>query len=337
MVGRVLPTVSPIRTLRRPAALAARTAERLSDVGSRYPLALIALGVVLYATGPIMLQASNLSGPAFSFWRLWVGTGALLLLTLSRGRRPRVSAEGRRWTIYAGLAFGVHQLLFMTATKMTSVVDVQLMNAMAPIATAVGAWWLFRERPGRRFWAWSLLAIGGGAFLALEASGPTGDPVGMGLAIANVVFFAAFFLCSKRSRDHIDVLPYLTGVIAVAAVLVSAFALLAGVDVHTVTRTDLLLAAGVGIGPGILGHFVMTWPLRWVAANIPPVIRLAQPAVAGLMAWFILGEALSLHHLVGGIVVVAGAAGAVGSRDGKALQARARQAAPAPATPVPAR
>lgn len=288
--------------------------------------------MVLYSTGPVMLQSSALSGPAFSFWRLWIGAAFLGGLAIGRSRRDGApllpGGAGRTWAIRAGVAFGIHQLMFMTAVKLTSVVDVALMNALAPIATALGAWWLFRERPGSRFFAWSAVAIGGGAALAISASGgPTGDPAGMALAVGNVAFFAVFFLASKASRDHIDVLPFLAVVMVVAAVLVSGYVLVTGEAVGVATGRDLLLAGGVAVGPGALGHFVMTWPLRWVPANIPPVMRLAQPAIAGILALLVLGEPLSLVHLLGGLVVVVGAAGAIGSRDGRALQREARESA----------
>ncbi len=287
---------------------------------------------MLYATGPVMLQSSTLSGPAFSFWRLWIGAVFLGGLALAR-RGGGVAWRGPagRWTAMAGVAFGVHQLMFMTAVKLTSVVDVALMNALAPIATAVGAWWLFRERPGVRFVAWSGVAIAGGAYLAVAAVGPAGDPFGILLAIGNVVCFAGFFLASKQSREHLPVLPFLAGVMLVAASIVTAFTLVAGVDVAPNGPSDLVLAAGVAIGPGALGHFVMTWPLRWVPANIPPVMRLAQPAIAGLLAFLILGEPMGAHHVLGGAVVIAAAAAAVLSRDGRAL----RQQAQADATPLP--
>lgn len=125
----------------------------------------MAVGVVLYSTGPVLLQTSTLSGPQFSFWRLW---------------------------------------------------------------------------------------IAGGAGLAVTAS-----------------------------TDHLPVMAFLLGTIFVAALLVSAFVALAGMDPTRATTTDLALAAAVALGPGLLGHFIMTWPLRYVPANIPPIMRLAQPFIAG--------------------------------------------------------
>jgi drug/metabolite transporter (DMT)-like permease len=301
---------------------------RVRAAARRSPLTLVAVGVVLYATGPVMLQASQLSGPVFSFWRLWIGVAVLGGATAVQQVRGAPWPTRRAWRVagWAGVAFGMHQLLFFTAIRMTTVVDVSLMNALAPIVTAVGARWMFGEQPGRRFWAWAALAIGGAVMLALAASAaPSGSAVGMTMALANIVFFAAFFLLSKEGRAHLPVLPFLLGTMAVAACLVSTFVVVTDAPALDVRAVDLALAAGVAAGPGAVGHFVMTWPLRYVPANIPPVMRLAQPFVAGALAWWLLAEPLSVRHLAGGLLVVVGAAGTVLSRDGRRLRAAAEQ------------
>lgn len=305
------PWISPVT------AAPPRRRDRLSGAAARRPLLLIGLGVLMYSTGPVFVAASDVSGPVFSFWRLWIGVPALGLLTAlhvrAGGRWP--DRRAWRWAGWAGLAFGVHQPLMFTAIKATSVVDVSLMNTLAPLVVAVAAVPLFGERPGLRFRAWTLLAVAGAVVVVLGASaGPEGDPAGMAMAGGNVLAFAAFFLLSKLGRDHIDVLPFLFGVIVVAALAVSAFAVIAGEPVGAIGRRDLVLAAANGLGPGILGHFVMTWPLRWVAANVPPVMKLGQPVLSGLLALWLLSQPITGLHAVGGLLTLAGVAGAVLSR-----------------------
>lgn len=293
------------------------TRTRISQAAARRPLVPVALGVVLYSTGPVFVAASDVSGPVFSFWRLWIGVPALGLLTAlhvrAGGRWPDLRAW--RWAGWAGLAFGGHQLLMFTAIKATSVVDVALINTLAPIVVAVAAVPLFGERPRWGFRGWTLLAMLGAALVVLGASaGPDGDPVGVAMALANVGVFAVFFLLSKLGRDDIDVLPFLFGVMLVAAVSVSGYVLVTGEAVGTADARDLLLAAATGLGPGLVGHFVMTWPLRWVAANVPPVMRLAQPVLSGLLAWWLLAQPITATHVVGGMLTLAGVAGAVLTR-----------------------
>ena len=290
------------------------TADRLQRAGRRQPLAPIWFGVALYSTGPVFVQASSLSGPVFSFWRLWLGVPVLgvatLLLLRNGGRRP--NRRALRWPLYSGLAFGLHQLMFMTALKATSVTDVSLMNTLAPIVVAIVAVPLFGERPSRSFRLWTLLAMAGAAVVVLGASsGPQGQPLGMVLALGNVFAFAAFFLVSKLSRVDIDVLPFLLGTMFVAALTVSAFVWITHQPLGAIGGRDLLFTLAVAAGPGAIGHFATTWPLRWVAANVPPVIRLAQPVLSGVLAFLILGEAITSAHLLGGSLTLAGVCGAL--------------------------
>ena len=287
---------------------------RVHAAARRQPLTLIAFGILLYSTGPVFVAASSVPGPVFSFWRLWLGIPVLGVATALHlrggGRRP--GRRGLRYAAGAGLAFAAHQVLFMTAIKATSVVDVSLMNTLAPIMVAVAAVPLFGERPGPGFRAWTLVAMVGAAVVIVGASaGPTGSPAGMAMAAVNVVAFGTFFLLSKLGREHIDVLPFLLGTMIVAAAAVSLFALVTQQPVAQISRTDLGYAFVVAAGPGALGHFVMTWPLRWVPANVPPVMRLAQPAIAGLLAYVVLAEPITGAHLVGGALTVAGVCGAI--------------------------
>jgi drug/metabolite transporter (DMT)-like permease len=294
-------------------------------------LVLIAFGVLLYSSGPVMLQASALSGPLFSFWRLWMGVAVLGAATVVQHRMGVAWPTRRqwRWAALSGVAFGVHQLLFFSAVRITTVVDVALMNALAPVVTAIGAFWMFDERPDRSFWSWAAVAIAGAGLLAVAASNaPSGSAIGMAMAAGNVVFFAIFFLVSKKGRDHIAVVPFLFGTMFVAATLVTAFVTATGAQPGVATGRDLLLAGAVAVGPGAVGHLVMTWPLRYVPANIPPVMRLAQPVSSGVLAWWFLGEGLSWRHLFAGMLVIVGAAGTVLGRGGRALRAEAARGGP---------
>jgi drug/metabolite transporter (DMT)-like permease len=289
---------------------------------SSHPLLLVGLGVVLFSTGPVMVAGSSASGPVLSFWRLVIGAPLMGLLTLwhmrTSGRRP--DSSGWSWAARCGVAFGLHQLFFVVAVKSTSVVDVTLMQVLQPVFVGVLAAVLFGERPGTAFRLWSLVAIGGAAVVVFGgATGPDGDAVGITLAIANVAFFALYFVWSKQARDHIDTVPFLFGVVVAAAVVVSGLVLVTGEPVTAVSGRDLLIAAYIAIVPGAIGHFVTTWPLRRVAANIPPVMQLAMPFLAGGLAWLVLGQRITLLHVLGGLITIAGVAGSLLSPAGRRL------------------
>lgn len=305
-------------------ARAGDVARRAHELGQDWPLAPIALGVLLYSTGPVFVQASDVSGPVFSFWRLWMGVVVFAVAVLAQRARGsgRISPGAWKWPVLAGVAFGSHQLALFTAVKLTTVADVTLIGTISPVVTGLLAIPVFAERPGPRFRLWAVVAmVGAAVVVAGGATGPSGDPMGMVLALVNVVFFAVFFLVSKSSRDQLGTLPFLGGTLTVAALLVTVYVAVAGEPVGSAGGTDLLYAGIVAAGPGFVGHVVMTWPLRWVPANIPPVMRLAQPVLAGTWAWVFLGETVGWSHVAGGVIVVAGVAGAVMSRAGRDLVA----------------
>lgn len=295
-----------------------------SSLIERHPLLPVAFGVLLFSTGPVMVAGTSVTGTVLSFWRLWIGAAMLGGLTIVHVRRTGRRPDRTGWALAgrAGVAFGLHQLFFMVAIKATSVVDVTLMQALQPLFVGLLAAIMFGERPGIRFRMWSLLAIAGAGVVALAgATGPDGDPLGLGMAVANTAFFALYFVWSKQARGHIDTVPLLFGVIVTAASVVSVFALATGEDIGGIGGHDLLFAALIAAVPGGLGHLVSIWPLNRVAANAPAVMQLGMPFLSGALAWLLLGQPITLLHLLGGTLTVAGVAGALMSPAGRRLTA----------------
>lgn len=54
-------------------------------LAERSPVAMVMAGVVLFSTGPVMVGAASVSGPVFSFWRLWIGVAVLAVATPPTG------------------------------------------------------------------------------------------------------------------------------------------------------------------------------------------------------------------------------------------------------------
>ena len=272
--------------------------------------------MLVYATGPVILAGSRIDGGSFSMVRLLLGIPVIGLLALAWHERPApVEAVSRlspvAWMVAGGACFGVHQLTLALAVKATSVAYVAVLNAIAPLIVASLAIPLLGEWPTRRFLWWSPVAIlGSGAVVYLGSSGG-GDVRSTSLALTNILFFSLFMLCSKQATRHLAVWPFLLGVMTTAAAVVAVIHVIWQEPVQVPSGHDLALAVAMAVGPGALGHYLMTSPLRWIPISLPPVIRLLQPFVSGMLAWAVLSQPFTWVQAGGAAVTAVGVLGAI--------------------------
>ena len=309
------------------------TRERVETAARVRPIALVALGAFLYSTSPVMVASSSISGTEFAFWRLVSGTVIFgVAAVVVRRRGGPIPLRAWRWALISGVAFGVHQLMFFSAVKATSVTDVSLITRLSPLFVGLLAVRVFGERPGRSFIAGAAIAMIGAAVVVLAgSSGPEGDAAGMAMAVGHVAAFSVWFVISKRSRSEIDLVRLFLGTFVVAGIMIAGFAAGSGIALPVPGMRDALLVFTVAAVPGAIGHIVSTWPLRWVPANIPPVVSLGIPISAGLQAWVFLGQGITAGAAFGGAVTLAGVAIAVLGRSGREMVAEAKRGAAAAA------
>ncbi len=285
------------------------------------------IAVLIMGTGLVAIQASDLSGVQFSFWRLWCLVVAVGLLVAVRaiwfGIRPPLASF--KWAIWPGLFAGVAQPLMFTGMKWTSVTDVVLLTSLMPLLVSLVAFPILGERPGGRFLAWSLLAVAGAAMVAYGGStGIEGNPLGIAMAAVSLIAWAFYMVFLKIARTHLDALTLLWSIFAIAGVVVTTYVAVTGWNIGTVSNRDWILLAYMTVLPGGVGLLLMTWAFRWLPANIPPLVLRAEPVVASGLAWWLLSEPITWLHLVGGGLALAGVICAIVSPSGKKLMADER-------------
>lgn len=316
----------------------------------RRPLYAAVASIVGYSIGPVLVQVADASAPVFAFWRGWLtilvtATGATALGRVKSRRRGRtplglqipagaspvesmrtgvfpLTTKWREWwaPVVAGVLNGASTLAFIQAVKLTSVAGTSLLLLMNPVLIALWAIPLFGERPGIRFRLWTLVALIGAAMVIMgDSSGPGGDPLGVALAVVSVVLLATQMVVTKVGRRTLNTVPMHIVMTVSGATFVTIFGLLTGHNFTEMTRTDVLCVLGVVALPATTSSLLMTWAVRWLPANVPPLIHLPIPFFAGALAWMVLDEVMTLNHLIGGAVTLVGVAAALLSSSGRRL------------------
>jgi drug/metabolite transporter (DMT)-like permease len=282
---------------------------------------LVAFAACTWGTWPFILRAASRWGPIPVPLQ---STIVLAVVTAASGPlvlrdRVRVRAPPRAWAGIAWLGFAdaMNVLTFFRAYQLTSVGIAVTTHYLAPIFVALLSPWVLRERARAATWLAVAAAFAGLVLLLrpYDASFSAKDGAGAALGAASAAFYASNVLVNKRLVGVFSgsEMMFWHGVVAtpLLALLVPGGAW-AALD----PRAAVQLVLG-GLGPGTLAGLFFVWGLRRIAASRAAPITLLEPLVAAAGAWLLYGEALAPVSVLGGVLILAGAAAAMRpSRDG---------------------
>ena len=276
--------------------------------GDQRTLALVSVAftVVVWGCSNVLIKGVSVTGQVASLYRLWFAVPLVWALPLfMRSLRRHMD---RRWLVgsaVGGVLFSLHQLLFFTGLKFTSVANVTIIGALQPVLVLLVAGRMFGERPNLRALCWSAVAFAGTAVVVAGATGAAGGSAfGDLLAVGNLFAFTGYFLWSKRIRTGVGATEYVIGMTTVAAIVALAVALATTQDLGSPTRTDLLWLALIAVVPGTLGHFLTNWAHAHASAFAMSVLLLAVPVVASALAAVFLDERLTGVQIAGGALTL---------------------------------
>jgi drug/metabolite transporter (DMT)-like permease len=255
----------------------------------------------MFSSGPVIVKFVELSPAVVSFIRLLMGGVILGAVGLVAGIRwPR-----QQWValLLAGVAFGGHQVAFISAVQHTSVAIVTLLVATQPLLVAVVSQPLLGEAVPRRLFLCTVAALIGVA-VVLSGSVDHGSHSWSGdlWALANLGVWTAYFVLAKRIRTAgVSTLSFTVAMMWLA-LLVVAPALLFESPGGLPTSRDWLLIALVALGPGN-GHLLLNWAHPRVRAALSSLALTLVPVLSSLWAWLALGEPYTIRH-IGGMALV---------------------------------
>jgi inner membrane transporter RhtA len=247
---------------------------------------------------------------------LRVGFAALTLLALWRPwRRTNAVLAGARRADYAavvlfGLILALMNFSFYSALDRIPLGIAVTVEFVGPLSVAVAG--------SRRALdvLWAVLALGG--ILLLAPLGVLGnvplDPFGLLLALVAGACWAIYIILTARVGRAF---PGGTGLSL--AMTVGAVALLpvgiAGAGSALLDPRLLLLGAGVALLSSVVPYSLEMAALRRISPSAFGVFMSLEPAIAALVGWLVLREALDLRAIIALVLVTTAAIGA--TRTGK--------------------
>ncbi|MQM28314.1 EamA family transporter [Glycomyces albidus] len=266
--------------------------------------------------GKVVIQAGLT--PIQVTWLRVCGVGVLAIavaaVPLVRTLRAGTRLPWGALALFGLTAIAAVQAFYFIAVERLPVGIALLLEFMGPIVVAAWVRFVRRTVLPRSAVIGVLLSIIGLCIVVEVWSGLRLDAVGLVAGSAAAACQATYFLSGEKLTAKVDVRILLAVGFAVGAAALAPLAtpwaldwaalssqvVLGGVEMTAaVSAAALVACTAVAYGLGLSG-------LRFVSAPVAGGIGYAEVVVASLAAWALLGEALTVPQIIGGLVVIAG-------------------------------
>jgi drug/metabolite transporter (DMT)-like permease len=291
------------------------------DTGVTRGTVLIVLASVCFATsGPLVKPAmdAGLSPQQVASFR--IGLAAALLLVFVALTRPGL-LRVRRSDVPLLIGYGLVgvaavQLLYFAAVSRIPIGVAMLLEFTSPVLVALWVRFVRRVVLPARMWVGTALALLGLALIAEVWEGLRLDALGLLFGISAALCAAAYFLIGERGVSTLPALGLVTWGMVIGAVAIGVLAppwslpggiMAAGTDFGGLNVPVWVLLVTCAVISTAAAYLLSISAMKHLPANVASVIAVCEPIVATLLAWLLLGQALTAVQIAGAVVLLAGA------------------------------
>lgn len=266
------------------------------------------IGVVAISFTAIFIRLS--SAPALTIATMRMAVTVLLLLPALAvfERRTAIRITGRDLTLslLSGVFLAFHFAFWTVSLSYTSVASSLVFLSVHPIFVALLAWAFLHEAPTRAVVMGIVLTVLGSVLIGLNDLRIGGESLfGDGLSLAGAAAIVGYLLIGKSVRARQGFLVYSVLVYVACGLALAVMALGTGTSLLAFNSGDLLIFFALAVAT-LGGHTVFNWVLKHLPATLVALSFVAEPVGAALLAWLILGEAVSPLTGAGGLAMLAG-------------------------------
>lgn len=280
----------------------------------------VAAASVLWATGGTFARVlidQGASPVELTEARAFIAMIGVGLIISMRGARAQPLREGPSGNVALIIGFGIAvaaaNVTYYIAIAMLPVAVAIVIQYSAPALVVIWKAIEGRRAPGRRVTAALLLAMFGVVLLSeiyrVIASQPTSiNPLGALIAFGSAISFATYVVLGESVGNKLGPERGVFWGFVVASIFWLVFQLTQG-------RPDTLLDPSFSLGIlflGIVGtimpFLLFVWGLRIVSASAAGVVSTLEPVAAAGLAFWWLGQTLTITQMVGAAAVIIGIA-----------------------------
>ena len=285
--------------------------ERLRHGAGRVPaktwgvLAVVGL-VAAFSLSSTLIKRAESPGVLIAFWRMLTVSVVWNVYLWSTGRRVTLRHVRQAWV--PGVFFGVNLATFFVGATHNSVANAALIGSLAPFLIVPLGAALFAESFDRRALVFAVVAFGGMVTVLLNAP-PNGDASlrGNAFGLLAMLLWTCYVVSTRHFRKDMDVATFMATICPIATVALIPLALLNG-DVFGLSSTGWRYMLLLTLLTGVAAHGLFVFAQRTIQIGTIGIAQVAQPALAVVWSFLLLGERVRPAQVAGIAIVMAGLA-----------------------------
>ena len=259
--------------------------------------------VIAFSLSSTLVKRAESPGVLVAFWRMVAVSVVWNVVLWTTGRR--ITMENLRQAFVPGVFFGLNLAVFFAGATHNSVANAALIGSLAPfLIVPVGAW-LFKEYIDPRALVFAVVAFGGVA-LVLFSAPANGDASleGNVFGFIAMLLLVAYVASTRHFRQNMDVTTFMSTICPIAALTVLPLALAHG-DVFGMSATGWTFTLILTLTSGVAAQGLMVFAQKTIQIGTIGIAQVAQPALAVVWSFLLLGEVVN-HRQKAGIAIVVG-------------------------------
>lgn len=270
-----------------------------------YPL--LFFSILCVATSSILIRFSHAPAMIIALYRVTFTT--VLAASIGGGNSyknlRKISHRDLLYIFTAGFFLALHFAFWISSLSYTSIPSSVLFTNLQVIFVLLFSIFILKESVNIKVTGGILVALAGSALIA-GGDLASGRFFGDMLALASGLFVAVYFILGRHLRVRVDIWSYTMLVSAMAAIVLFVACILFDLQLTGYPARELLLFFLMALGPGIAGHGILNWALKYVKAPLVSVSILGEAVGASILAYIFFDELLLGYQLLGGIFILLG-------------------------------
>ena len=260
--------------------------------------------VVAFSLSSTLVKRAESPGVLVAFWRMVCVSVVWNAVLWTTGRH--ITMAHVRQAFLPGVFFGLNLAVFFAGATHNSVANAALIGSLAPFfIVPVGAW-LFGEYIDPRALVFAALAFGGVALVLLSAP-PNGDASleGNVFGVIAMLLLVAYVAATRQFRRDMDVTTFMATICPIAAVAVLPLAVAHGGVFH-MSGTGWTYMLILTFTSGVAAQGLLVFAQKTIQIGTIAIAQVAQPALAVVWSFLLLGEVVNERQIAGIAIVVTG-------------------------------